>query len=377
MTWKLEVEAPMTQRSRSARKVAGLIAALSVVALIVAGGGMAAAANSATQTTDMNELIAAAKKEGTVLLYTIIAADKLPAWVKPFEEKYGINVKSYRAASNALYSRFSQEESAGRHLADLIGLSEPLLIAKAIRQDLAAKYIIRDADKFPPVYVLQGIAYPLYLIAHGFAWNTAKITPQQKQQLMENGFQALLDPSLKGSIALVGPVGGGQEASYYEIVRDPNLGWAYLEKLAAQRPTIINSAITMTTGLSSGEYTVGFPSSDTSIWPALAQGAPVEFAYSDPSVTSEEQIFISKNAPHPNAARLFMEWATSLEGQTGLGHISSGIMARTDWKDDRPIAKQKFYRPPAKLDNAWSSDPKFATDIEGIIKRWESLFGQR
>lgn len=356
-------------------------AALALLTLATARGGAApaASANSSSQTptSNMNELIAAAKKEGSVLIYTLTSADKLPVWVKPFEEKYGISVKYYRAASNALFNRFAQEETAGKHLADIVGLSTPLLITRAISKGWGAKYTPQTAEKFPSSFVLQDIAYPLYLIAHGFGWNTTKVTPRQKQQLMEDGYQALLDPSLKGNVALVGLVGGGQEASYYEIVNDPNLGWSYLEKLAAQKPVVINSALTMTTGLTSGEYAVGFPSSDTSIWPAIQEGAPLEFSYSNPSVTSLEQIFISSNAPHPNAARLFMEWATSLEGQSGLGRISGGIMAHTDWKDDRAITKEKFYRAPARLDNAWSTDPKFESSIAGIVKRWNSLFGQR
>jgi len=324
----------------------------------------------------MDALVAAAKKEGSVLLYTTTAADKIASWIQPFEDKYGISVKYYRAASNALFSKFSQEETAGKHLADLVGLSVPTEINDAISKGWTQKYIPQGANAFPPEFVVQNTAYPLYLIAHGFGWNTTEVTPDQAKALTDDGYQALLDPSLKGKIALVGPVGGGQEAAYWDIVNNPNLGWDYLQKLAAQNPVIISSAITMTTGLTSGEYAVGFPSSDTSIWPAVQKGAPLEFAYSNPSVTSEEQVFISSQAPHPNAAKLFLEWTTSLEGQTELGDASSGVMARTDWVDNREITKQPWYKAPVKLDNSWATDPKFIAGIDDVVKQWNKVFGQ-
>src|SRR5512142_1885524 len=63
----------------------------------------------------MEKIVAAAKKEGTLNLYTTIAEKDLPAVVKPFEEKYGIKVTVWRAGTDKVLQRTVQEARAGRY----------------------------------------------------------------------------------------------------------------------------------------------------------------------------------------------------------------------------------------------------------------------
>src|SRR4051812_18914138 len=65
---------------------------------------------------DRNQrLIAAAKKEGSLLLYTSIAAKDLPAITEEFTKQYGIKVNVWRAANDKVLQRIVGEATAGRH----------------------------------------------------------------------------------------------------------------------------------------------------------------------------------------------------------------------------------------------------------------------
>ena len=85
----------------------------------------------------MERIAAAAKKEGTLTLYTTIAEKDLPAVVKPFEDKYGIKVTIWRAGTDKVLQRTIQEERAGRHDVDVVHFGSPEMEALAREKILA------------------------------------------------------------------------------------------------------------------------------------------------------------------------------------------------------------------------------------------------
>ena len=73
----------------------------------------------------MDRIVAAAKKEGTLTLYTTIAEKDLPAIVKPFEEKYGIKVNTWRAGTDKVLQRAVTEYQAKRYEVDAVHFGAP------------------------------------------------------------------------------------------------------------------------------------------------------------------------------------------------------------------------------------------------------------
>jgi len=73
----------------------------------------------------MDKIAAAAKKEGTLTLYTTIAEKDLPAVLKPFEQKYGIKVNVWRAGTDKVLQRAVTETKAGRNEFDAVHFGAP------------------------------------------------------------------------------------------------------------------------------------------------------------------------------------------------------------------------------------------------------------
>ena len=80
--------------------------------------------------------IAAAKKEGTLTLYTTIAEKDLPTLVKPFESKYGVKVIVWRAGTSNVLQRAVQETAAKKYDVDVIHIGAPEMEALAREQVL-------------------------------------------------------------------------------------------------------------------------------------------------------------------------------------------------------------------------------------------------
>jgi len=88
-----------------------LAAALCLAALPLAAQSL----NDYAGPDRMDKVVAAARKEGTLTLYTTIAEKDLPAIVKPFEDKYGVKVVVWRAGTDKVLQRAVQEARAGRN----------------------------------------------------------------------------------------------------------------------------------------------------------------------------------------------------------------------------------------------------------------------
>ena len=79
----------------------------------------------------MARIVEAAKKEGSLTLYTTIAEKDLPALIKPFETKYGIKVNVWRAGTDKVLQRTLAEAAANRNEVDVIHFGSPEMEALA------------------------------------------------------------------------------------------------------------------------------------------------------------------------------------------------------------------------------------------------------
>ena len=82
------------------------------------------------------DIAAAAKKEGTLTLYTTIAEKDLPTLVKPFESKYGVKVNVWRAGTSNVLQRAVAEASAKKYDVDVVHIGSPEMEALAREQVL-------------------------------------------------------------------------------------------------------------------------------------------------------------------------------------------------------------------------------------------------
>jgi ABC-type Fe3+ transport system substrate-binding protein len=101
-------------------------------------------------------------------------------------------------------------------------------------------------------------------------------------------------------------------------------GWDYMEKYMAQKPTFVTTGhAAVSNAIAAGEKLATFDSTSTT--PRLkAQGKPIEpvFSQDDPTPVFLVGGAIFKDAPHPNAAKLYLTWYLAKEQQSRTGTFS-------------------------------------------------------
>ena len=323
-------------------------------------------------------LAAKAKSEGALLMYGAPSEDKISEWVKPFSEKYGIPVQYYRAPTNPLYQRFSQEQQVGKTQADVIAISDYNVLLDAIKKNWIADYTPSTAALFSADTIIPKKAYPLYLTSQGIGWNTHVVPADLQDKLKADPFGALLDPRLKGKIVVVSVTAGGpQIAQAANIVYNlaDKYGWNYLQKLAAQQPAIVNSTPNALDAVVAGDYWAT-PDANPSVFaPKAVDGAPIAFRAPDVASATEFTLSVVQNAPHPYSARLFSEWATSLEAQNALANITESDVTIHGWQDQRAVKKLPWYAPTKQFWFGAATDPRLQGDnLKDFYKRWQEIF---
>ncbi|TKT69799.1 extracellular solute-binding protein [Aquamicrobium sp. LC103] len=358
--------------------------------LVLAGAPMALAAGhvhaqseipaNLEQAGGIEALAELAKAEGNLLVYGAPSQDKFEVWVRDFEQQYGIDVQYYRGPTNTIFQRFVQEQRSGRNQADIVALSDLTVIETGEEAGYIASYTPQNAALFPENMRKDAIAYPLFLTVSTVGWNTRVVPEDLQKALFEDPLAALLDPRLKGKIAVVDVTAGGpQLATSANLVYnlEDQYGWEYLEKLAAQDPAIIRTSPVVLDGVIAGDY---WATTDayTSLFAAQAvNGAPIAFQAPDTAAASIFYTSVAENAPNPHAARLFTEWATSLEAQNSLAEITEGDVVIEGWEDRRKVSRFDWYRPASTLYVEWQSDERFRDEeLRSFYARWAEVYGQ-
>jgi iron(III) transport system substrate-binding protein len=355
--------------------------------LVAAACGSSSSGSTTKKVTDvsaaggMSQLVSQAKKEGTVLFYCTASQDKMAAWVKGFTAKYGIQVQIYRAPTNPLYQRFSQEEEVGRDKADVLQVSDLTTVKDAINKKYLAKYAPQTAGQFPSGAIVPNYAYPMYTSLSAVAWNT-KLVPKDLQAKLDGSdpLNALLDPRLKGKVAAVDVTAGGPELANDATIAlhlASKYGWPYVRKLAAQKPTIVDSTTSVLDAVESGDDWATVDGYSSVFGPGAVAGAPVAFRNMPDASSSEFYFGTVQQAPHPYAARLFEEWATSLPAQSSLANITQADVLINGWKDTRKVSKEPWYHSPNTVWTGWVNDPRIAgSNLQSFYNKWQGYMGK-
>jgi ABC-type Fe3+ transport system substrate-binding protein len=260
-------------------------------------------------------LIVAAKREGHVTWYTTqtIAQLARPA-AEAFQKKYGIEVGFTRGDSGAVALRVLQEHQAGRTLADVVDGTS--VVPTLERQGLLMRWTPAGADRLPKDAVDPA--------GYWVATNEYIQTPVFNTTLVAKGaepktFQDLLAPKWKGQMAWAshGSTSGG--AGFVGLVltsMGEAKGMAYLRQLATQKIAEIGgSARYVVDQVVAGEYPIALQAFNHEAVISAAQGAPVQWIPLNPSMGVFSVLAVTKEAPHPNAAKLFEQYLISPEGQ--------------------------------------------------------------
>ena len=166
---------------------------------------------------ELDDLYAAAKQEGKIVVYTGRTVTAMQILSKAFSEKYpGVEVDFFRAGLSQVMERFSTESAAGKHSADVVDLVVRRS-KEAHSKGLVTPYTPPALANYPANMQVEGGIYVPYALHLGsFAWNTDLVSAEDVPQTWED----LLDPKWKGKLAMQDPMQGGGAAAWVITMYD-------------------------------------------------------------------------------------------------------------------------------------------------------------
>lgn len=310
-------------------------------------------------------LIAAAKKEGEVVWYTAFIVNQLVRPVSDaFEKTYGVKVKYVRANASDIALRIIAEGKAGRAQSDVFDSTTGTAALK--KAGMVEKFIPPNVGHFPKEMVdPEGywVAVNSYVLAP--AVNTSLVPKDQWPKTLED----FLDPRWKGKIAWSTSLSSGGAPGFIATVMKEYgeaRGMDYLRRLAQQKPININAAARRVTDqMIAGEFPLALQIFNNQPVTSARLGAPVAWLPVQPVTASLNGISVTKGAPHPNAARLFVEFMVSPEGQK--------LVAANDYipADPNTPATDPAMKPDGKTLRAQIFGPE---ELEAGMTGWAEIF---
>lgn len=360
------------------------MAVIAVATVTACSGGSEAPASPSAGGGELEDLIAAAQAEGELTFYGDANETSLQKWTQGFTEEYGISVNILRLPGSELNQRFAQEMSAGQFQADVFSIADRVSMQAAVDQGWIAEYEPENGSLYPAEQLVAGYFYP---VQNGYfqtvAYNPTLLSADEIELIREDPIKAAGDPVFEGRVGVNMPQSSQQAAAFYyryaEGDASDEYGWEALEAIADNKPLFYSSA-TLVQNLIAGEYAVAVALTDSLAAPQALQGAPLEFVYPKDTTGGYFATGVVEDAPHPNAARLFMEWATTPDANALYTEITQTVPANSDVTDDRELLSFDWYAEP-DVANVWfdfidDADFLDASSADGdFLSRWSEVFG--
>ncbi|MBI4522907.1 MAG: extracellular solute-binding protein [Deltaproteobacteria bacterium] len=261
-------------------------------------------------------LVAAAKKEGKMVWYTSLALPSSTKFAQLFMDRYkGIEVEVHRTGSQRVLQRVMQEASAGIKNADIIHTSDAGHFELLKKKALTVKHTPRGLETYPAGFKdKDAFYYGLRATLSVIAYNPKVLSEKDAPKTWKD----LVDPKWRGKMVTAHPSYSGIIATH--VLALVNLyGWDYFQQLAKNKLHLVQSANDPAGVVASGERPVGVNGAEYFYYKTLKQGNPIKIVYPKegvPLVVSPAAL--AKDAPHPNAARLFMDFIFTKEAQQML-----------------------------------------------------------
>jgi iron(III) transport system substrate-binding protein len=261
-----------------------------------------------------------ARQEGAVTFYTGMIVDQATRpLLDAFQKKYPyLKADYWRGDSRAIIQKVLAELRNGNPLADVAessGLSEPLVQAGVV-----VPFTSPELASYDPKYLDSRHLYaPSRLSYFATAYNT-KLVPKAEAP---KSYEDLLDAKWKGKIAWRVDSDSGSAL----FIANLRLAWgeekaqSYLKRFAAQKIISFDgSARTLVNRVMEGEYPIAVNIFGHHPLISARAGAPVDSILMDPVASVSGTVLLLKNAKHPYAAMLLIDFILSKEGQKTLKH---------------------------------------------------------
>jgi iron(III) transport system substrate-binding protein len=313
---------------------------------------------SAQSSQSWDRLVAAAKQEGKVVVIGPPDPEVRKDLPAAFKNKFGITVDYLGGRTNEQVSKLRAERSAGLYTADVVlaGLGTtattfyPEKMLAPIRPVLILPEVI-DGSKWKKGDLWFADPENQYIlrlsntVQPSFYINTSGVKPSD----FHSG-RDLLDPKWKGKIAAQDPTtlgsGATTAARIYAAFGEADLRTLYVDR----KPALSRDARELTDWVLRGTYPIVLNADEDQIEQMKAEGMPVAAMYGLPGLsatTSAEfgMLAMFGPAPHPNAAKVFVNWIASKEGMEVWDRARNEVPARNDIDEKSFLIPSKIPEP--------------------------------
>jgi len=263
----------------------------------------------------------AAKKEAKVVVYGSVPPQSMEGLHQAFKKKYGVEVEYWRGSSTQVSERALTEWRAGKPAFDIAeGNRGVQLIMKD--EGLFQKFIPPASQKFPDRFKEKdALITPWRVLPISMLYNPELV----KRADLPKTFDDLLNPKWTGKISIPDPTRHTTTAQFlWNLRKFKGDKWLdYVKALAKQKPVLVESLAPVTTTIIKGEALVGI----TYIKYIKQYKGPVDYIPMDQYLTDPNYLSLSAKAMHPNAAKLYIDFACSAEGQKEIAEDGEFVLA--------------------------------------------------
>ncbi len=314
--------------------------------------------------------VAKAEAEGQLVVYSTDPEAGSEAELARFKKLFPKISTSYmRLQAGALYAKLSAERQARTYVADIVQLSDMTFVLDFKKRNGWMPYVSPEMAAFKPDYKSTPEGYYTWgaISMAGIAYNPTLVPADKAPKTWLDA----LKPDWTEAINTKTSTSGMQHMTWY-LIRQM-YGEEYWTKFAALKPRAFDSYVQQFDRTVSGQDKVIHTAQYSGYLLAKAKGAPIEYVYPPDGVIGVPESWgIVTEAPHPEAAKLFLDWFLGVPGQTGYGEVLAYNSLRADV--------------PAPPGGVKATDLKvlFPTDWDAFLKthsqfvrEWNKLSGMR
>lgn len=249
--------------------------------------------------------------DDTLILYTSQPNADAQTTVDAFKKSHpGVQVEWVRDGTSQLMTRLEAEIAAGVTKPDVLLIADSLTMQALKQKGLLQPYLSSERGQYAQgLYDKDGYYYGTKLITTGIAYNTgAAFKPASWTDLTR--------PEVKNQVTMPSPLYSGAAMIHLAALSaNPQLGWSYYEKLKANGASAQGGNGGVLSAIAAGTKPYGMLVDFMAIR-EKAKGAPIEFVFPKEGVSMvTEPVAILKQARHVAAARAFVDFLLSKDGQ--------------------------------------------------------------
>jgi iron(III) transport system substrate-binding protein len=307
--------------SRTAAPAAAASAVPSPAAAPSAVSAASGGAQASPAAVDDSALANAARQEGGLTFYTVNPDSTNNLLTQTFKDRYDIDIQIVRLVTNPLDQRFAAEAQADHVTADVLVTTDAIFMADAVDRGWIAHVPSLPALGGWPAQFWNGAAAVVQISRYGFVWNTNLVKAGDEPHTWKD----VADPKWQGQVLMADPRNSIGTMAFFSFLRD-TYGDDLLRDVAKLQPRLSDSLLGGTQQIGAGTNALFFPTVPTNVSDLIAQKAPVRDFYPEQTTGSQIVAGVATKAPHPNAARLLLNFMLTMDGQRVLNQGTTAIL---------------------------------------------------